>query len=145
MHSLKYILRKYLPFLSFFQFLSHTFSLDVLYCAYCFKTQARAFIHLNLSFFSFLGLDSLFDAKKLCLQEVRTLKRKKHSNDSFFSWYYPAKPKKERKRIKKLYSLRGFWDLKKTELREICVSGTVRGPLLKRKSPTCTYISQKPW
>ena len=63
--------------------------------AYCFKKQMRAFILLNLSFFSFLGLDSLFDAKKLCLQEVRTLNRKDHSNDSFFSWYFLA--------------LRGFW------------------------------------
>ena len=41
--------------------------------------------------------------------------------------------------------IRGFWDLKKPELHEIRVSGTVGGPLLTRKSPTCTYISQKPW
>jgi hypothetical protein len=37
----------------------------------------------------------------------------------------------------------GTW--KKTVLHEIGVSGTVVGPLLTQKSPTCTYISQKPW
>ena len=36
-----------------------------------------------------------------------------------------------------------FWGLEKTVLHEICVSGTVWGPLLTRKSPTCMYISQK--
>ena len=39
--------------------------------------------------------------------------------------------------------LRGFWDLKKTALREILVSGTVGDPLLTQKSPSCAYISQK--
>ena len=33
--------------------------------------------------------------------------------------------------------------LVKTVLHEICVSGTVGGPLITQKSPTCTYISQK--
>ena len=36
-----------------------------------------------------------------------------------------------------------FWDFKKPTLPEICVSGTVGGPLLTLKSPTCAYISQK--
>ena len=44
-----------------------------------------------------------------------------------------------------LPALRAFWDLEKTVLHEIRVSGTVVSPLLTRKSPTCTYISQKPW
>ena len=30
-------------------------------------------------------------------------------------------------------------------LTQICVSGTVGGPLLTQKSPTCVYISQKLW
>ena len=42
-------------------------------------------------------------------------------------------------------ALRAFWDLGKTVLHEIRVSGTVVGPLLTRKFPTCTHISQKPW
>ena len=48
--------------------------------------------------------------------------------------------------IQRVPALRGFWDLNKTVLHEICVSGTVRGSLLMQKSPTCTYyISQNPW
>ena len=35
--------------------------------------------------------------------------------------------------------------LGKTLLHEICSSGTVMGPLLIRKSPTCMCISQKLW
>ena len=31
----------------------------------------------------------------------------------------------------------------KTTLHKIHISGTVGGPLLPRKSPTCAYISQK--
>ena len=42
-------------------------------------------------------------------------------------------------------ALHAFWNLEKTVLHEICVSGTVGGPLLTQKSPTCTYISKKPW
>ena len=42
-------------------------------------------------------------------------------------------------------TLRAFWDLEKTVLHEIRVSGTAGGHLLTWKSPTCTYISQKPW
>ena len=30
-------------------------------------------------------------------------------------------------------------------LYKIRVSGTVVGPLITQKSPTCAYISQKPW
>ena len=45
--------------------------------------------------------------------------------------------------IQRVPTLRGLWDLKKNALREIRVSGTVGGPLLTRKSPTCAYISQK--
>ena len=48
------------------------------------------------------------------------------------------------KLIQRIPALRGFWDLKKTALREIRVSRTVGDPLLTQKSPTCTYISQKP-
>ena len=33
--------------------------------------------------------------------------------------------------------------LEKTMLHEICVSGTVGGPLLTQKSSTCAYIRQK--
>ena len=47
--------------------------------------------------------------------------------------------------IQRVPALRAFWDLEKTVLHEIRVSGTVVNPLLMRKSPTCTYISQKPW
>ena len=47
--------------------------------------------------------------------------------------------------IQRVPTLRAFWDLEKTVLNEIRVSGTVVSPLLTRKSPTCTYKSQKPW
>ena len=47
--------------------------------------------------------------------------------------------------LQRVPALRAFWDLEKTVLHEIRVSGTVVNPLLTRKSPTCTYISQKPW
>ena len=49
-----------------------------------------------------------------------------------------------REGIQRVPAIRRFWDLKKTALREIHVSLTVGGPLLTQKSPTCTYISQKP-
>ena len=32
-----------------------------------------------------------------------------------------------------------------TALSKICVSGTVGGPLLEQKFPSCVYISQKLW
>ena len=35
--------------------------------------------------------------------------------------------------------------LRKITLYKICISGTVGGPLLTRKSPTRAYISQKLW
>ena len=35
-------------------------------------------------------------------------------------------------------ALRAFWDLEKTVLYEIHVSGNVGGPLLTQKSPTCS-------
>ena len=44
--------------------------------------------------------------------------------------------------LQRVPALRGFWDLEKTALRKIHVSGTVGGPLLMQKSPTCAYISQ---
>ena len=47
--------------------------------------------------------------------------------------------------VQRVPALRGFWDLKKTVLCKIHISGTVEDPLLTRKSPTCTYISRKPW
>ena len=47
--------------------------------------------------------------------------------------------------VQRVSTLHGFWDLKKTALREICVSGTIGSPLLMLKSPACTYISQKSW
>ena len=47
--------------------------------------------------------------------------------------------------VQRVPALPAFWDLEKTVLHEICVSGTVGGPLLTQKSPTWTYISQKPW
>ena len=43
--------------------------------------------------------------------------------------------------LQRVPALCGFWDLKKTVLCKIHVSGIVEGPLLTRKSPTCTYIS----
>ena len=45
----------------------------------------------------------------------------------------------------KVPALRSFWDLEQTVLHENRVSGAVVSPLLTQKSPTCTYISQKPW
>ena len=47
--------------------------------------------------------------------------------------------------VQRVPALRAFWDLEKTVLHEIRVSGTVVSPLLMQKSPTCTYISQKQW
>jgi hypothetical protein len=50
---------------------------------------------------------------------------------------------RENSNLQRVSTLHGVWDLEKAALRKICVSGTVGGPLLTRKSPTCTYISQK--
>ena len=36
--------------------------------------------------------------------------------------------------------LLSFWDLKKNMLHKFCVCGTIGGPPLARKSPTCAYI-----
>ena len=44
--------------------------------------------------------------------------------------------------LQRVPTLCGFWDLKKTMLREIRVNGTVGDPLLMQKSPTCAYIRQ---
>ena len=45
--------------------------------------------------------------------------------------------------IQRVPALRRFWDLKKTSLHEIYISGSVIDHLIKLKSPTCAYISQK--
>ena len=37
--------------------------------------------------------------------------------------------------VQRVPALRAFWDLEKTVLHEILVSGTVGGPLLTQKSP----------
>ena len=61
-------------------------------------------------------------------------------------WKHIWKIKKWRKFFPKIMlyihdlALCGFWDLKKPALHKICVSGTVGGSLLKRKSPTCAYV-----
>jgi hypothetical protein len=47
--------------------------------------------------------------------------------------------------IQRVPALRTFWDLEKTVLHEIRVSGTVLHSPTTAKSPTCTYMSQKPW
>ena len=46
--------------------------------------------------------------------------------------------------IQRVPSLRAFWDLEKTVLHEIRVSGTVLWSPTNANSPTYTYISQKP-
>ena len=46
--------------------------------------------------------------------------------------------------IQRVPALRAFWDLEKTVLHEIRVSGTVLWSPTNAKIPTCTYISQKP-
>ena len=46
--------------------------------------------------------------------------------------------------LQRVPALRGFWDLEKTVLHEICVSGTVLWSPTNANSPTCTYISQNP-
>ena len=47
------------------------------------------------------------------------------------------------KRLQKVPALRAFWDLEKTVLHEIRVSGTVLWSPTNANSPTYTYISQK--
>ena len=44
--------------------------------------------------------------------------------------------------VKRVPAVRGFWDFEKTALRKNRFSGTVGGPLLTLKSPTCAYIGQ---
>ena len=46
--------------------------------------------------------------------------------------------------VQRVPALRGFWDLEKTVLHEIRVSGTVLWSPTNANSPTYTYISQKP-
>ena len=41
--------------------------------------------------------------------------------------------------VQRVPNLRTFWDLEKTVSHEIHASGNVVGPLLMRKSPTCTH------
>ena len=45
--------------------------------------------------------------------------------------------------IQRVPSLRAFWDLEKTVLHEIRVSGTVLWSPTSANAPTYTYISQK--
>ena len=47
--------------------------------------------------------------------------------------------------LQRVPALRAFWDLEKTVLHEIRVSGTVLWSLTNANSPTYTYISQKLW
>ena len=47
--------------------------------------------------------------------------------------------------IQRVPALRAFWDLEKTVLHEIRVSGTVLWSPTNANSPTYTYISQKTW
>ena len=42
--------------------------------------------------------------------------------------------------IQRVPALRAFWDLEKTVLHEIRVSGTVLSPLLTQKFPTSMYV-----
>ena len=46
--------------------------------------------------------------------------------------------------LQRVPALRAFWDLEKTVLHEIRVSGTVLWSPTNANSPTYTYISQKP-
>ena len=46
--------------------------------------------------------------------------------------------------VQRVPALRVFWDLEKTVLHEIRVSGTVLWSPTNANSPTYTYISQKP-
>ena len=48
-------------------------------------------------------------------------------------------------RLQRVPALRAFWDLEKTVLHEICVSGTVLWSPTNPNSPTYMFISQKPW
>ena len=48
-------------------------------------------------------------------------------------------------KILRVPTLRAFWDLEKTVLHEICVSGTVLWSPTNANYPTYMYISQKPW
>ena len=45
------------------------------------------------------------------------------------------------KSIQRVPALRGFWDLKKTVLREICVIRTVGDPLLTRNPPLARTLT----
>ena len=47
--------------------------------------------------------------------------------------------------VQRVPALRVFWDLEKTVLHEIRVSGTVLWSPTNANSPTYTYISQKTW
>ena len=47
--------------------------------------------------------------------------------------------------LQRVPALRTFWDLEKTVLHEIRVSGTVLWSPTNANSPTYTYISKKPW
>ena len=48
-------------------------------------------------------------------------------------------------RVQRVPASHAFWDLEKTVLHEILVSGTLLWSPFKATSPTCMYISQKPW
>ena len=47
--------------------------------------------------------------------------------------------------IQRIPDLHEFLGIEKTVLRKIRISGTIGGPLLTQKSPTCAYTSQKLW
>ena len=46
-------------------------------------------------------------------------------------------------KLQRVPALRAFWDLEKTVLHQICVSGTVLWSPTNANSPTYKYISQK--
>ena len=63
------------------------------------------------------------------------------NSGSKFCWHNLASPQSSfpENKVQRVSALRGFWDLKKTALREIRVNRTVGDPLLTSKSPTCAY------
>ena len=62
----------------------------------------------------------IFDRRRLAAQLPYLLLHTTRSLLVFYSLLF----------LQRVPAVRGFWDLEKTVLRKICISGTVEGPLL---------------
>ena len=80
---------------------------------------------------------------RICDRQRPEKNKGRYNLPNFFSWELDIPKPMVVKEVQRVPALRVFWDLEKTMLHEIRVSGTVLWSPTNANSPTYTYISQK--